>query len=116
MRSELGPSLIDRRFAAHQTVFRRANERLRTQADGSVGGPLPFVCECGDAACEAVVSMPVEEYEAVRAKSNQFLIVPGHRLLAGDAERVVASYDGYQVTAKFGPAARVAETTDPRVR
>jgi hypothetical protein len=109
------PSLRDRRFSANQTVFRRANERLRRRADSeSDVDPVLFTCECGNEACEAPVPMTIQEYEIVRAESNQFVIVRGHEILGAGAERVVATYDGYDIVAKFGAAGAVAEATDPR--
>jgi hypothetical protein len=53
------------------------------------------------------------EYEAVRAESTHFAVVPGH--VVPDIERVVAQNDRYSVVEKTDPdAAPIVEAEDPR--
>ena len=33
--------------------------------------PLPFACECGAAGCDAVVELPIEEYDAISAAGDR---------------------------------------------
>jgi len=40
-------SLRERRFAANQTIFRRANERFQRRLGAAGSELLPYVCECG---------------------------------------------------------------------
>jgi len=107
-------SLRARRFAANQTVFRRANERLDRERRRSRTGSVRYICECGDDACTEPVPLLPSEYEHVRSRATWFLIAPGHEILADAAERVVENHERYQVVEKHGAAGRVAEATTTR--
>jgi len=39
--------------------------------------PVPFLCECSDSGCEALVRITLADYEARRLAAD-FLVVPGH--------------------------------------
>jgi hypothetical protein len=53
------------------------------------------------------------EYERVRSRSNQFVIVPGHEI--PEIEQVTSASDGYFLVRKLY-GAEYAEQTDPRSR
>src|ERR1044071_437670 len=87
----------------------RAARQLLRDDDGS---PVPFLCECPSRSCTEVVLLTLTEYEQVRAGAARGLEVPGYEDLA--VERVVARYDRFVVTEKFGPAGEVFAEHDPR--
>jgi len=113
-RPEAPTSLRERRFAANQTVFRRANERLSRVVAASPSADALYVCECGDASCTELISLLRAEYEHVRSSATWFLITPGHELLGGGAEQVVETHEHHQVVEKYGAAGAVAEATATR--
>ena len=41
--------------------------------------PVPFLCECGDPGCEALVRFTLREYDASRLAAD-FLVLPGHEI------------------------------------
>ena len=112
-RDELS-TLRERRFAANQTVFRRANERLHRQIEDGARGSVQYVCECGADGCGEVVSLLPSEYEYVRSNPTWFLIALGHKILPGDSERVLETHAQHHVVAKSGAAGEVAEAMDTR--
>ena len=93
-------SLRERRFAANQTIFRRANERFQRRLGAAGSELLPYVCECGHEDCNDLVSLLSNEYELIRVHASRFLIAVGHELLPHDLEQVVATHAGYQVVEK----------------
>lgn len=102
------------RIAKNENAFRRLNESLegsvnRRRSDEDLGG---LVCECGDGECEAIVRLPVADYEEIRADSRLFFVVPGHE--APEAEDVVRRKDGYFVVRKHVDVADITEPGDPR--
>src|SRR3954454_16393082 len=102
------------RIAKNETSFRDINDRLQ---EGLKKVPeLPelqeFVCECGDRACEQLISLTFEEYEAVRQDSRRFAIAPGH--VFEEVERVIAGSERYEVVEKFGEAVPVVDAADHR--
>ena len=107
-------SLRDRRFAANQTVFRRANERLSRRLPASAPRLVPYVCECGDEACLEVVMLRAEEYEHVRSSSVWFLIALGHQILPDGAERILETHESHHVVEKSGAAGVLADTLSTR--
>ena len=108
-------SLRERRFAANQTISRRANERFQRRLGAAGSELLPYVCECGHEDCNDLVSLLSNEYELIRVHASRFLIAVGHELLPHDLEQVVATHAGYQVVEKGGAAGALAERLDPRV-
>ena len=63
----------------------------------------------------AAVRLTIAEYEAVRAESTHFLVVPSDEHLSPAVERVVQRNERYWVVEKLGEAAEVSEELDPRV-
>lgn len=105
-----GARLPDERIAHNETVARSVNEAIeagRVTRDGR----SPFVCECGQLGCNAVVEMMLSEYEAVRAHPRRFVLVAGHE---AHFDEVVADGGDYEVVVKHGAPGRIAEETDPR--
>ena len=101
------------RVGLNEAVFRSANERIRdlNEAFATVVETYEVVCECGDSSCAARFRMSPDEYEALRARSDQFVIVPGHE--AASVEEVVVDRGSYQVVRKHpGAPRRLAEATD----
>lgn len=102
------------RIAKNETSFRDINERLEQGLRQVRDTPerLQFICECGDRACEELVSLTFDEYESVRRDSRHFAVVPGH--VFPEAERVIARSDHFEVVEKFGDAVEVADASDHR--
>ncbi|MDA0184023.1 hypothetical protein OJ997_27190 [Solirubrobacter phytolaccae] len=103
-----------KRIAKNETSFRDINERLEAGLRQVRHTPerLEFICECGDRECESSVHVSFEEYEAVRADSRRFIVVPGH--VFPETERVVSGNDRYEVVEKFGEAVEVTDASDRR--
>ena len=73
-----------------------ANERIRqTQVELGLRGEerLPFLCECDDVSCRALVRLTVSEYAEVRGGMDRYVVIEGH---AHDG-RVVSTGQGYFV-------------------
>ena len=104
----------ERRIAKNETSFRDINERLEQGLRQVRHTPdlLEFVCECGDRECETLISLSLEEYEAVRSDSRRFAIAPGH--VFPEVERVVDERDRYLVIEKFGDSIELTDAADQR--
>jgi len=98
-------------IAVNETTFREVNEGIeagRREREGLV----PFVCECGELGCNAVVRLTLREYESVRAGSRCFLVAPGH---GAEFDDVHSESERYGVVVKpDGPLGELADSTDPR--
>jgi hypothetical protein len=102
------------RVGKNEAIFREANERIEQQAATAPMELVPFICECADPGCTAIVRMTLGEYEQIRSDGRSFLNVPGHEANALGHSEVVRRGDGYVVVEKIGRAAEVAEERDPR--
>jgi hypothetical protein len=112
------PSDIDAEpdFAAirSQALFRQMNEEIHRIADRfGVDETLEIVCECEHESCFARLSVPVDDYEAVRRFPTRFVTKPEH---VSSDERVVQETARYVVIEKVGPSAETAILLDPRKR
>ena len=98
----------------NESVFREANERIadRRAELTAVDGPTPFLCECEDERCTALVRLTLDEYERVRSEATQFVVVPGHPT-GGEIEEG-AGGDGWVCVRKHGRAVEIVRETDPR--
>jgi hypothetical protein len=105
------------RAAKNEGLFRAVNERIleieedfgKWQADDQL---TAFICECSRLDCMSKVDMSFEEYQAVRAKPAQFLILPGH--FDRDHERIVkTTNDRFTIIEKFGLAGEIATEQAP---
>jgi len=103
-----------RRIAINETRFRAINDRVEqdlrdfTAEDEAIA----FVCECGYAACRDTICLDRRAYDAVRATSTHFVIVPGHEI--ADVETVIESHDGYLVVEKAPGTHAIVVEADPR--
>ena len=99
--------------AINEAAFRRANESLEEKAGEFGFGEerTPYLCECQDERCTAVIRLTREEYEAVRAHPKRFVMVPGHQ--EAD-ERVVQEEPGFTVIEKHGEEGDLVAEEDPR--
>ena len=111
-------SARDERLAGNEALFREVNERVAEVATLFVevetrGEQINFACECGRATCAEPITMTLVEYEAVRAKSTHFAVVPQHEM--PEVEVVIERHPTYFVVEKREPdAKKVARETDPR--
>jgi hypothetical protein len=103
-----------KRIGVNEALYRSINERIEdlNEAFGKLSGGMTVVCECGDAACAEQIEVPVAAYERVRSEPTHFVIRPGH--VIADVESTIEAHDGFDVVAKRGEAAHVAEMSDPR--
>ena len=78
--------LTAERIARNASAFRDANEKIGLKAreyDTAEDQPVPFICECADSSCTAILPLTLGEYEDVRADSRQFLNAVGHERFEG---------------------------------
>lgn len=99
--------------AENASVFRAANEKLeravrRLRAKDEA---TPYLCECEDESCMGVVRLTREQYEAVRAHSKRFLVLPGHQ--EGN-ERLILEEQCFTVIEKVGAEGTLVADRDPR--
>ena len=85
-------SASEGRIDPRETETRARNERIATSArrhhfDRSA--PVPFLCECSNRACEALLRITLDEYRLTRAAAD-FLVAPGHQV---DDARIVRVRD-----------------------
>jgi len=104
-------SARDERLAANEAFFRQLNERLE-ELTPAAASALIVVCECADEDCAQRLTLRQEEYEAIRAHDTYFVVAVGH--VDSRIEHVVRQTDRFEVVAKRGAAADVAEDLDPR--
>jgi hypothetical protein len=102
------------RIAENQATFRDANERIEQAAEKHKVPRPPFLCECADPECTETIFMDLAEYESVRSRSVDFLVVPGHERASGPHGRVVRDAGTYRVVEKVGEAGDVARERDDR--
>jgi hypothetical protein len=76
-------------------------------------GTTEFMCECSNPECTDAVQLTLLEYERVRSRSNQFVVVHGHEI--SEIEQVTSASDGFFLVRKLY-GAQYAEQTDPRSR
>ncbi len=107
----------EERIAKNEALFRDVNERMRT-IDRGLGVPpneddrWAFICDCANVNCADRIELTLEEYEHVRARSDRFLLVPGHE--RPDVERVIRRNERFAVVEKHPGAREIAEARDPR--
>jgi uncharacterized protein (DUF1499 family) len=102
-----------RDVALIEASFRIANERMARWEERHAGGTDEiYLCECASQPCRLRVRMSRDEYEAVRADPQHFLVVPGHVL--PDLETVVRSNPTYEVIEKPAALLGILTETDPR--
>jgi len=88
------------RIAGNEASFREVNEAMPDFPSREEGEARAhsFVCECGDRACREIVRVAYEDYAAVRAHPDRFLVAPGH--VFPEAEDLVEDHEDYAVVQK----------------
>ena len=103
------------RVARNNAIFRAANEGIESEAQRlAIPDPIPFICECVEERCTALLRLSLADYEEIRSHPSRFVVVPGHEL--SEHELVVAAQNGYLVVEKQGLAGALVEEADPRGR
>lgn len=96
-----------KRLAHNETIFRRVNELVR-DAEARVQHDFPrFVCECSNIDCDRRILVPLDVYISVRDDRSRFVIHPGHAMT--DIERVVDTFDDFEIVEKIGIGREIAE-------
>jgi hypothetical protein len=104
----------DESLAKNEELFRKVNERIElvSHAVAQDDALMEYLCECDRPDCYNRVHATRSEYEAVRAESTHFIVLPGHE--DPRVERVALSNERFLIVEKQGAAARDAEESDPR--
>ena len=100
--------------AHNESIFREANEKLEDKVvEFSLSEErTPYLCECDEPSCIALVHLTIPEYEAVRRNPRQFIVSPGHDAAP---DRVVEEHEDFTIIQKTGEEGRLVEAHDPRV-
>lgn len=105
----------ERRLAQNEALFREINERVEEMAHRlGPGVPYEFFCECANADCTFRITLPLSEYEAVRADPKRFVVLPLH--YTPEVEELIVEEDTHWVVRKSGDAGEYVERLDPRAR
>jgi hypothetical protein len=101
------------RGAAIASTFREANEGIEDSAEGLglTASLVPFLCECEEERCMAIVRLALPEYEQVRRRPKRFLVAPGHE---SGPDRVIAERERFTIVEKTGEEGRLVARHDPR--
>jgi hypothetical protein len=94
------------RLVKNELAFRDYNDR-RVAVEEGESGLAPWVCECGDGSCIAVLEATVDEFQSAHAAPDRFMVKPRH--IFADVERVLETYDRYWVVEKHPGELRRAE-------
>ena len=101
------------RIAHNEALFREINEALQhALSDQADCDRCAFRCECADRSCNTLVHLTTGEYEAVRAHSRRFIVIPGHEV--PDVEDVLERNERYAVVLKHEDLRNIVEGTDRR--
>ena len=85
----------------NQREFRYANRRFfdaLTNSTSPDGQLIPFLCECADDDCMGRVEITAWRYEDIHAEERQYLILPGHKRVAG--EEIMEENPYYEIVKK----------------
>jgi hypothetical protein len=107
----------EERLAGNEALFREVNERVGEVAthyiETETHRAVDFTCDCGRIDCSETMMMTIAEYEAIRAHSTRFGVVPQHE--QPEIESVIERHSSYFVVEKREQGAQeVARETDPR--
>lgn len=85
----------------NERMFRDANEQIAARRDDLelVDTTTPFLCECEDETCTAIVRLSPDDYRRVRERELTFVVVPGHPTI-GDPTELAG--DGWLCVTKEG--------------
>ena len=84
-----------------QRQFRYANGRFLAVLQGSSapdGQLIPFFCECADADCRGRIGITAWRYEDIHTDELNYVILPGHARIGGEAILEENSY--YEIVRK----------------
>jgi hypothetical protein len=81
-------------------LFRLVNDRIHELGPPSLA-EFDFVCECAHEGCTDAIRMTEAEYEAARADTAQFAVLPGHEPALAE---IVARTDRYVLLKKHRDA------------
>jgi hypothetical protein len=98
-------------IAARRIGFRNENERIYNTALASkLTGQLPFICECADPSCSALVQLGGDAYQVVRTLPRGFFNITGHEApsVAAGVERVIAVINELTIIMTVGRAGELA--------
>jgi hypothetical protein len=96
------------RFRDFNEWINASNERM-----GDHRATHEYICECSDGSCREAIGMSDQEYEAIRADGNRFLIAVDHE--NPELDQVVRHNARFTTVAKLpGEPARIALESDPR--
>jgi hypothetical protein len=88
------------RVARNDEIFREANERILERArEYQVDHAIPFLCECAQPSCAAIVRLDRPEYERIRRRGG-FFNAPGHAEPFLHVLVIVERHPGYEVVAR----------------
>jgi hypothetical protein len=93
---------VEERIKTNNLTFREANERIRLKADeyDALLEQIPFLCECPDPSCTAIVRLTAEQYAAIRADDRHFFTLAGHEQAEQPLGHVVSREGGYVIVEK----------------
>lgn len=93
---ELSPE----RIAKNDAAFRSANEQILASArEYGITEAIPFLCECADPACSAIIRLQATEFERIR-DGGGFFSAPGHAAPHVPPFRVAEQHAAYDVIVK----------------
>jgi hypothetical protein len=111
---------VAERVASNQSTFRDANEKIEAAAKRVEDAiPMPFLCECCNPDCTEIARLTVQEYEAVRARSTAFFVLPGHETThveGVEVAEVTERNERFSLLNKVALAGDVAAALDPRAQ
>jgi hypothetical protein len=88
-------------------LFREVNERVVEVSRQAVEGEIEILCECGEDACLAQITLTAGQYDAVRGIRSRFVVAPGHE--DTQVERIVETRAAYVVVEKLRRSAESAD-------
>ena len=103
------------RIAGNQVTFREANESIEAAVrEIGIDGDVPFICECAEPRCTAIVRLSLEAYEEIRRNPRLFFNLSGHEATAVEsgAGAVVEERGSYVLVEKTGIAGEIAERAE----
>ncbi len=102
------------RIGRNEALFRDVNERLKglNEAFDPFVEEAEFVCECGDVRCIERISLPLTDYERIRADPTAFVMRAGHE--ERDVEYVERGGAWVVVRKRPRAPAELAAREDPR--
>jgi hypothetical protein len=104
----------DERVAQNDAAFRLANEEiLQSARDYDVTEAIPFLCDCPDASCTAVIRLAATEYERIRAEPHRFFNAPGHAARSANPFEVVERHPTYEVVVSMRRPAEAPDEPRP---